>query len=146
MGFNNVGAEVAAEKLKRRKTEIIVGANIGKNKITPNEEAVRDYEFCFRTLFDYAHYFVVNVSSPNTVGLRELQEKDALSGILNALQDINHSKSKTKPILLKIAPDLNDEQLTDVLQVVQQSGISGIIATNTTISFEKGLTMPLQKA
>jgi len=136
MGFNNVGAEVAAQKLKRRKSNVIVGANIGKNKITSNEDAVRDYEFCFKTLFDYADYFVVNVSSPNTPGLRELQDKDMLTSILNALQDINHSKEKPKPILLKIAPDLTNEQIDDVIAVVQQTKIQGIVATNTTISRE----------
>ncbi len=134
MGFNNIGADAAAEKLKRRKTNIIVGANIGKNKVTSNEDAIRDYEYCFKALFEHAHYFVVNVSSPNTPGLRALQDKDALAAILNALQDINNSKSKTKPILLKIAPDLTDEQIEDVIKVVQQTKIQGIVATNTTIA------------
>lgn len=136
MGFNNVGAEVAAEKLKRRKSHVVVGANIGKNKVTPNEEAIRDYEYCFKKLFDHADYFVVNVSSPNTPGLRALQDKDSLSAILNSLQDINHSKEKTKPILLKIAPDLTNEQIDDVISVVQQTKIQGLIATNTTVSRE----------
>ncbi len=136
MGFNNVGAEVAAQKLKRRKTNIIVGANIGKNKVTSNEDAIRDYEYCFKTLFDYADYFVVNVSSPNTPGLRALQDKDSLTSILNSLQDINLSKPKQKPILLKIAPDLTNEQIDDVVTVVQQTKIQGIVATNTTISRE----------
>jgi dihydroorotate dehydrogenase len=136
MGFNNVGAEVAAQKLKRRKTNIIVGANIGKNKVTSNEDAIRDYEFCFKALFDYADYFVVNVSSPNTPGLRALQDKDSLTAILNSLQDINLSKPKQKPILLKIAPDLSNDQIDDVVSVVQQTKIQGIVATNTTISRE----------
>ena len=136
MGFNNVGADVAAQRLKRKKQNIIVGANIGKNKATPNDEAIRDYETCFKTLFEYADYFVVNVSSPNTPGLRALQDKDSLTGILNALQDINHARKKTKPILLKIAPDLNNEQLDDVIAVVKQTVIQGIVATNTTISRE----------
>lgn len=134
MGFNNIGADAAAENLKRRKTNIIVGANIGKNKITSNEDAIRDYEYCFKVLFEHAHYFVVNVSSPNTPGLRALQDKDSLAAILNALQDINHSKPKTKPILLKIAPDLANEQIEDVMTVVQQTKIQGIVATNTTIA------------
>ncbi len=134
MGFNNVGAEVAVQKLKRRKSNIIVGANIGKNKITPNEDAIRDYEYCFRLLFDYADYFVVNVSSPNTPGLRALQDKDSLASILNSLQDYNNRQVKTKPILLKIAPDLTDEQIDDVISVVQQTKIQGIVATNTTVS------------
>ncbi|MFN8298411.1 MAG: quinone-dependent dihydroorotate dehydrogenase [Chitinophagales bacterium] len=134
MGFNNVGAEVAAQRLKRRKSKVIVGANIGKNKVTANEDAIRDYEYCFTTLFDYADYFVVNVSSPNTPGLRALQDKDSLAAILNSLQAINQSKPAQKPILLKIAPDLTNEQIDDVISVVQQTKISGIIATNTTIS------------
>lgn len=134
MGFNNVGAEVAAQRLKRRKSKVIVGANIGKNKVTANEDAIRDYEYCFTTLFDYADYFVVNVSSPNTPGLRALQDKDSLAAILNSLQAINLSKPAQKPILLKIAPDLTNEQIDDVISVVQQTKISGIIATNTTIS------------
>lgn len=144
MGFNNVGAEVAAEKLKRRKTNVVVGANIGKNKITPNEEAIRDYEYCFKTLFNVADYFVVNVSSPNTPGLRQLQDKDSLAAILNALQAINHSKTKTKPILLKIAPDLTSEQVKDVISVVQQTKIQGVIATNTTIT-RTGLSYPAEE-
>lgn len=139
MGFNNVGAEVAAQKMKRRKTNIIVGANIGRNKVTSNEDAIRDYEYCFKTLFDYADYFVVNVSSPNTPGLRALQDKDSLTAILTSLQDINNRKVKTKPILLKIAPDLTNEQIDDVVAVVQQTKIQGIVATNTTISRD-GLT------
>jgi len=134
MGFNNIGADAAAQNLKRRKTDIIVGANIGKNKVTSNEEAIRDYEYCFKALFEHAHYFVVNVSSPNTPGLRALQDKDALAAILNSLQDINHGQVKTKPILLKIAPDLTDEQIEDVVGVVQQTKIQGIVATNTTIA------------
>ncbi|MBL0308705.1 MAG: quinone-dependent dihydroorotate dehydrogenase [Bacteroidetes bacterium] len=137
MGFNNVGAEVAAQKLKRRKSDIVVGVNIGKNKLTPNEEAIGDYEYCFKTLFEYGDYFVVNVSSPNTPGLRALQDKDSLTRILNGLQDINHSKEKTKPILLKIAPDLTTEQLDEVIDVVLKSKIAGIVATNTTISRER---------
>ena len=134
MGFNNIGVDAAAAKLRRRKTDIIVGANIGKNKVTSNEDAIRDYEYCFKALFDHAHYFVVNVSSPNTPGLRALQDKDALAAILNSLQDINNSKPKTKPILLKIAPDLTNEQIEDVVKVVQQTKIQGIVATNTTIA------------
>jgi dihydroorotate dehydrogenase len=144
MGFNNVGAEVAAEHLKRRKTDIIVGANIGKNKVTSNEDAISDYVFCFKALFEHAHYFVVNVSSPNTPGLRALQDKDSLLGILNALQDINHTKPKAKPVLLKIAPDLTDEQIDDVVSVVRETKIQGIVATNTTISRE-GLSYSKQE-
>lgn len=134
MGFNNIGAEVAVQNLKCRKTKTIVGANIGKNKATSNEDAIRDYEYCFKTLFDYADYFVVNVSSPNTPGLRALQDKDSLAAILNSLQDINNSHTTTKPILLKIAPDLTNEQIDDVISVVQETKTQGIIATNTTIA------------
>ncbi|HRG88979.1 MAG TPA: quinone-dependent dihydroorotate dehydrogenase [Chitinophagales bacterium] len=144
MGFNNVGVEVAAEHLKRRKTDIIVGANIGKNKVTANEDAINDYVICFKALFEHAHYFVVNVSSPNTPGLRALQDKDSLLGILNALQDINNTKAQTKPILLKIAPDLTNEQIDDVVSVVRQTKIQGIVATNTTISRE-GLSYSQQE-
>ncbi len=134
MGFNNVGVEVVVEKLKRRKADIIIGANIGKNKLTPNEDAVSDYEYCFKKLFDYAHYFVVNVSSPNTPGLRELQDKTSLAAILSALQDVNHRQTQTKPLLLKIAPDLTNDQIADVVEVAEQTKIQGIVATNTTLS------------
>lgn len=136
MGFNNVGADVAKEFLKRRKTNIIVGVNIGKNKITENEDAICDYEYCFKKLFDYGDYFVVNVSSPNTPNLRALQDKDSLTAILNSLQDINNKAPNTKPILLKIAPDLTNEQIDDVITVVQQTKIQGLVATNTTVSRE----------
>ena len=137
MGFNNVGAIQAAKNLSARKSNIIVGGNIGKNKVTPNEEAVKDYEMCFTILHDYVDYFVVNVSSPNTPGLRELQDKDYLSLIFYSLQNINQGKSKPKPILLKIAPDLTTAQLDDIIDIVSKSSIDGIIATNTTIGRER---------
>jgi dihydroorotate dehydrogenase len=137
MGFNNVGAVQAAKNLAARKSNIIVGGNIGKNKVTPNEEAVNDYKACFQLLHDYVDYFVVNVSSPNTPGLRQLQDKDSLALILNTLQDLNQGKSKPKPILLKIAPDLTNEQLDDIISIVNDTRIAGVIATNTTISREK---------
>lgn len=137
MGFNNVGAIQAAKNLAKRKSNIIVGGNIGKNKVTPNEEAVRDYEICFHALHEFVDYFVVNVSSPNTPGLRALQDKDALSRILFSLKDINAGKSKPKPILLKIAPDLTHEQLDDIISIVSDTKIEGVIATNTTIGREK---------
>jgi dihydroorotate dehydrogenase len=137
MGFNNVGAAEAARNLSKRKSNIIVGGNIGKNKVTANEDAVKDYEICFQALHDLVDYFVVNVSSPNTPGLRALQDKDALSEILNSLQHINQGKSKPKPILLKIAPDLTNEQLDDIITIVADTQINGVIATNTTISREK---------
>jgi len=138
MGFNNQGADVAATRLKNLKDRkgLLIGGNIGKNKVTPNEEAVNDYIYCFNVLFDYVDYFVVNVSSPNTPGLRDLQEKEPLKNILNTLQDLNKAKSAPKPILLKIAPDLTDSQLDDIVEIVMETQIAGVIATNTTISRE----------
>lgn len=133
MGFNNDGVDAVVERLKNRKGGIIIGGNIGKNKVTPNEEAVNDYIICFEKLHDYVDYFVVNVSSPNTPNLRALQEKGPLLEILNELKKRNNEKQTQKPILLKIAPDLTDGQLTDIIDIVKESGIDGIIATNTTI-------------
>jgi dihydroorotate dehydrogenase len=141
MGFNNLGIEAAIERLRKRKTNIIIGGNIGKNKLTPNEEAFNDYEKCFVQLYPYVDYFVVNVSSPNTPGLRELQEKEPLMQLLNHLMHLNQQQEKTKPILLKIAPDLTNQQLDDIIEIVAETKISGIIATNTTISRE-GLNTP----
>ncbi|MFL5762892.1 MAG: quinone-dependent dihydroorotate dehydrogenase [Bacteroidia bacterium] len=134
MGFNNGGVEAAAERLKKRKTKIIIGGNIGKNKVTPNEEAVLDYEKCFEALFDHVDYFVVNVSSPNTPGLRELQDKEPLTKLLLRVKELNAQKKSPKPILLKIAPDLTNEQLDDIIVIVKETKIDGLIATNTTIS------------
>jgi dihydroorotate dehydrogenase len=114
-----------------------VGGNIGKNKVTPNEDAWRDYEICFRELFDCVDYFVVNVSSPNTPGLRELQEKDALRKILSNLQSINRQEKKQKPLLLKIAPDLTTQQIDDVISLAQEIKLDGLVATNTTIGREQ---------
>lgn len=133
MGFNNEGVDAAAIRLRKRKTDIIIGGNIGKNKLTPNDEAVHDYAYCFNILFDLVDYFVVNVSSPNTPNLRDLQDKKPLTDILNHLQTINHAKHKRKPILLKIAPDLTNSQLDDIIDIVSITKIDGIIATNTTI-------------
>lgn len=133
MGFNNDGVEVIKRRLAKRRSNILVGGNIGKNKITPNEAAVHDYIICFNELFDYVDYFVVNVSSPNTPGLRELQDKKPLSHILNALVRENRKRDRTKPILLKIAPDLSNEQLLDIIAIVNETKIDGVIATNTTI-------------
>ena len=170
MGFNNGGVVEAVERLRKRKPGIIVGGNIGKNKVTPNEKAVNDYVLCFEALYPVVDYFVVNVSSPNTPGLRELQEKGPLLEILGTLQELGNKLSTgkqgrgeyrvasgeasdansplatrhsplRKPILLKIAPDLTDAQLDDVCAVVKESGIAGVIATNTTISRE-ALTTP----
>lgn len=136
MGFNNQGADVAAGRLRhlKQRGNIIIGGNIGKNKITPNEDAVLDYIYCFKALFDYVDYFVVNVSSPNTPGLRDLQEKEPLMNILRQLMDINSKDGISKPILLKIAPDLTNSQLDDIVEIVQETQIAGVIATNTTIS------------
>jgi dihydroorotate dehydrogenase len=166
MGFNNDGVDVVAERLKRWKekkleignrqlarenndvdslnsrlpapgSRLIIGGNIGKNKITPNEEAWKDYEICFNALHDYVDFFVVNVSSPNTPGLRELQEKDALKKILVHLQNLNTGKQQPKPILLKIAPDLTTAQIDDVIELSKEIKLDGLVATNTTISREE---------
>lgn len=136
MGFNNEGVEEAISQLKKKNTDLIIGGNIGKNKVTPNDQAVNDYELCFEALFPYVDYFVVNVSSPNTPNLRELQDKEPLTQLLTHLQKLNEQKEQTKPILLKIAPDLTDSQLDDIIAIVQDAGIAGVIATNTTISRE----------
>lgn len=138
MGFNNQGVFDAAERLKKDH-RVLIGGNIGKNKLTPNAEATKDYLICFDALFDHVDYFVVNVSSPNTPGLRELQDKEPLTKLLKALKKENLklaqlSQGKEKPILLKIAPDLNDSQLLDIIDIVKDSAIDGVIATNTTIS------------
>lgn len=133
MGFNNEGVEAAVKRLKSNK-EVLIGGNIGKNKTTPNEDAVSDYMICFEALFDYVDYFVVNVSSPNTPNLRALQEKKPLTELLKTLQNKNGQRPKPKPILLKIAPDLTDSQLLDIIDIVAETGIAGVIATNTTIA------------
>lgn len=133
MGFNNGGVLEAVERLKKNEG-ILIGGNIGKNKMTPNEDAVEDYRICFNTLFDHVDYFVVNVSSPNTPNLRELQDKEPLTNLLKELQIENSKFPNTKPILLKIAPDLSDEQLLDIIAIVAETKIDGVIATNTTIS------------
>jgi len=138
MGFNNSGVEAMVERLKKRKpnSPIIIGGNIGKNKVTPNAEAINDYEISFNALFPYVDYFAVNVSSPNTPGLRELQEKEPLQALLQHLQNLNQGKSEPKPILLKIAPDLSTSQLDEIIEIVESTNLAGIIATNTTISRE----------
>ena len=140
MGFNNLGVLEAVEELKKEH-RVIIGGNIGKNKITPNDKATLDYVICFDALFDYVDYFVVNVSSPNTPGLRELQDKEPLTALLNELKNQNLKLAtkkavKEKPILLKIAPDLTDDQLLDIITIVSTTKIDGIIATNTTINRE----------
>jgi dihydroorotate dehydrogenase len=143
MGFNNLGVDYTIESLSRRKSDVIVGGNIGKNKITPNEDAIDDYMTCLRKLYNQVDYFTINVSSPNTPGLRELQQKDPLKRLLAALQSENEKKGG-KPILLKIAPDLSLEQLNDIIEIIKETGMKGIIATNTTISRE-GLTEDREK-
>ncbi len=141
MGFNNGGVQAAVQRLRKRAPGTIVGGNIGKNKVTPNEEAIRDYITCFEALHPVVDYFVVNVSSPNTPGLRALQEKGPLLAILKELRTRDGAKSVHRPILLKIAPDLTTEQLDDIISVVKESGIAGVIATNTTIA-RAGLRTP----
>ena len=148
MGFNNDGVKVIAERLRQWQSTVhsqqstansqrlIIGGNIGKNKLTPNEDAWKDYEICFKELHHYVDYFVVNVSSPNTPGLRELQEKESLRKILRHLQMINNGKAVAKPILLKIAPDLTREQLDDVIDLASEIKLDGLVATNTTIDRE----------
>jgi dihydroorotate dehydrogenase len=151
MGFNNDGAQKIAERLKNWQTannkqqttnnkRLLIGGNIGKNKITPNETAWKDYEICFNALHDYVDYFVVNVSSPNTPGLRELQEKEPLKKILTHLQNINAKLLNPKPILLKIAPDLTQTQIDDVIDLAQEINLDGLVAANTTIDRTKLIT------
>ena len=152
MGFNNEGAIAVRERLEKWNSSpssaahrpMIIGGNIGKNKITPNEDAWKDYEICFSELFDVADYFVVNVSSPNTPGLRELQEKESLRKILSHLQNINQSKPKPKPLLLKIAPDLTKEQLDDIVDLSFEIKLDGLVATNTTLSRENLATQNVE--
>lgn len=153
MGFNNEGVGAMAERLRQAKgksllgteatKDIIIGGNIGKNKLTPNEDAAADYNYCFETLFDYVDYFVVNVSSPNTPNLRALQDREPLTALLAGLQILNHKKPNPKPILLKIAPDLTDTQLDDILDIIKETKLAGLVATNTTISRSDLKTDPL---
>ncbi len=132
MGFNNDGVEALAARLEKNKpTGIIIGANIGKNKDTPNEEAVNDYLICFKRLYHLADYFTVNVSSPNTPGLRALQDKEPLTHLLTVLQKENTNQ---KPVFLKIAPDLTTQQLDEIVEIIFATGLTGVIATNTTIT------------
>lgn len=141
MGFNNDGVDRIVERLKKVKSNIIIGGNIGKNKTTPNDQAVNDYLICFHKLHPVVHYFVVNVSSPNTPGLRALQDKAPLKKLLDTLCEANKDKQHQKPILLKIAPDLTNEQLDDIIDIFHSTEIAGIIATNTTIE-RSNLTTP----
>jgi len=144
MGFNNKGVLEAVKHLKKRKSNVIVGGNIGKNKVTPNEKAFEDYNYCFEALYPYVDYFVVNVSSPNTPGLRELQEKEPLKNLLNQVKSLSNAKQKPKSVLLKIAPDLTSSQLDDIIEILKETNTDGVIATNTTISRE-GLETPKEE-
>ncbi len=140
MGFNNEGVLAAAKRLEKRQSNIIIGGNIGKNKDTSNENATADYLFCFEQLFNAVDYFVVNVSSPNTPGLRQLQDKEPLTRLLQTLQNKNQSYKKPKPLLLKIAPDLNTSQLDDIIEIALSTKLNGLVATNTSISREHLIT------
>lgn len=143
MGFNGEGVKMVVERLKKRNNfKIIIGGNIGKNKITSNEEAIADYEICFKELFPWVDYFVVNVSSPNTPGLRALQDKEPLTKLLRRLQELNWQKENPKPILLKIAPDLTNGQLDDIIEIIKEIKLDGIVATNTTVERGELKTSP----
>lgn len=144
MGFNNEGAPDAARRLARRTSRVLVGGNIGRNKTTTNEGALTDYVQCFDALYPYVDYFVVNVSSPNTPGLRELQEREPLSRLLGEIKRRSLARDVPRPVLLKIAPDLSKEQLDDVVAILRETGADGVIATNTTISREGLSTSPEQ--
>ena len=135
LGFNNKGVDFVINNLKN-KGDIIVGGNIGKNKNTPNEKAINDYIYCFNALFDYVDYFVVNVSSPNTPNLRDLQDKKPLTSLAKQLNKERLKKSKKKPLLLKISPDLSEKQLLDIISIIETENLDGVIATNTTITRE----------
>ncbi len=142
MGFNNDGVDALVSRLVQKRSDgLIVGGNIGKNKDTPIEDAITDYEISFQKLFPYVDYFVVNVSSPNTPGLRQLQDREPLTKLLERLQFLNGLHQQTKPIMLKIAPDLTDYQLEEIVEIVQEQDLAGIIATNTTID-RSNLTSP----
>lgn len=146
MGFNNAGIDAMVERLAKRPKGVVIGGNIGKNKSTPNENASEDYAVCFDVLYPWVDYFTVNVSSPNTPGLRELQDKDFLSAVYRKMNQLREDKMSemglpSKPIFLKIAPDLNEDQLSELCQMIQSGHFEGIIATNTTLS-RSGLTTP----
>ncbi len=137
MGFNNKGVDYAVKKLKKRKNKkLIIGGNIGKNKVTPLDQAENDYKIAFNKLYPYVDYFVINVSSPNTPDLRKLQDKKPLTNLIKTIQDLNNAKNYPKPVFIKIAPDLSSEQLNDIIDIVNNSELAGVIATNTTISRE----------
>ena len=144
MGFNNDGMEAVATRLQQRKSKIIIGGNIGKNKDTPNENALDDYKLCFNSLFNHVDYFVVNVSSPNTPGLRELQDREPLTELLKGVQQLNNCKPVPKPVFLKIAPDLSYSQVDEIIEIVKLTNLTGLIISNTTISRD-GLRSNQQK-
>jgi len=136
MGFNNKGVDYAVKQLKNKNPKVVIGGNIGKNTATPNEQALDDYIYCFKQLYDHVDYLVVNVSCPNISDLRKLQDRDSLSSILEELVKIREEKEQYKPILLKLSPDLNESQLDDMIELYNSTGIDGIVATNTTVSRE----------
>jgi dihydroorotate dehydrogenase len=152
MGFNNQGVDMVVQRLKKWKEKpassgnlsLRIGGNIGKNKNTPNENAWQDYYLCFEKLFPWVDYFVVNVSSPNTPGLRELQEKESLRKILTKLQEFNRNQPRQKPLLLKISPDLSLSQLDDVINLAIEINLDGLVVTNTTLSREGLLCSPAE--
>ena len=147
MGFNNLGVEEAVKHIKKRSKNLILGGNIGKNTLTPNEKANDDYNLCFNELYDYVDYFTVNVSCPNITDLHELQDKGALLSLLSDLTQIRATKKIRKPILLKLSPDLNFNQIDDTLEIIKQTGLDGVVATNTSLSRDNLLTpTPLIKS
>jgi dihydroorotate dehydrogenase len=136
MGFNNKGVDYAAERLRKNKPNLIMGGNIGKNTHTPNEKSVDDYLNAFKNLYLHVDYLVINLSCPNIKNLNELQDKEKTMGIIHTLDGERKKFNNYKPILLKISPDLKTEQLDDAIDIFYQTGIDGIIATNTTVSRE----------
>jgi dihydroorotate dehydrogenase len=136
MGFNNQGVEAAVKYLNKRPKDILIAGNIGKNKLTPNKDALNDYEICYRQLYEYVDFFVINVSSPNTPNLRELQDKEPLLRLLKHLKSLALQKKPAKPLFLKIAPDLTNQQLKEIAEIIKQVGLDGLVATNTTLSRE----------
>ncbi len=142
MGFNNMGAAEAVKKLRRRTSQVIIGGNIGKNTLTDNKDAAGDYACCFNDLYDHVDYFAVNVSCPNITSLSELQDRDQLAGIIERLVTLRREKSIRKPILVKISPDLNDAQIDDVISIVSEYELDGIIAANTSIGRDNLKTDP----
>jgi dihydroorotate dehydrogenase len=137
MGFNNEGIDKMVERLKNRPDGLIVGGNIGKNKSTPNDKAIIDYVYCFEKLYDYVDYIVVNISSPNTPGLRDLQEESFIVGLFSELQKIRTERKVHKPIFLKLSPDFQFSAIKDLVRIITKAKVDGIVATNTTISREK---------